>query len=571
MIRERNTWLGFFLVVLLTGCTDDGVSSTQQQIQGDQTRPNILIIVADDLGYSDLGSFGGEIETPNLDALANAGIRMTNFHVAPTCSPTRAMLLTGVDNHRAGLGNMIEEIAPNQTGQPGYEGYLNHRVVALPKLLRDAGYKTYMSGKWHLGMTEETSPTARGFDKAFALLQGGASHFDDMAPIYAEDPNNVPKAQYRSNGKLLDELPAEFEFSSQFYVDKLLEYLEEDREADQPFFAYLSFSAPHWPLQAPENIIDKYDGRYDRGYQALQLERLNKQKALKIVAANAEPAQLEVDAVPWENLSVEAKELSARSMEIYAAMVDNLDAETGRLIAYLKQEDLLDNTLVLFMSDNGAEGHDMEGLWNPKEFPAAYKWIMENHDFSLEGMGRRNSYVLYGPGWGGAAAPAMQGYKAFPTEGGTRSAAFVYFPKAFAGGTVASHLMHVKDIVPTLLDLTGVDRPGSKYLGRPVESLSGFSLLPIWRGEVGVQAAADRVVGTELFGKRSVRRGSWKIVHMPKPHGTGAWQLYNLDLDIGESDDLSEQEPEMLQQMIEQWDKYAEENNVILPDWVSGY
>ncbi|MEM7282366.1 MAG: arylsulfatase [Pseudomonadota bacterium] len=570
MLTKHYKWLLVGFAALAASCSKEPNGKVDAGADADD-RPNILIIVADDLGYSDLGSFGGEIETPNLDELANNGVRMVNFHVAPTCSPTRAMLLTGVDNHIAGLGNMLEERAPNQAEQPGYEGYLNDRVVSLPQILNDQGYATFLSGKWHLGLTDETGPTVQGFEKSFSMLQGGASHFNDMAPIYAEDPDNVPKAKYREDGQLLDELPPEFEFSSQFYVDKMIDYIESDSESGRPFFAYLSFTAPHWPLQAPEDVIDKYKGRYDDGYEALQKTRLLAQQGLGIVPEEAGLGALEVDAVPWSELDDQQKKISARSMEIYAAMVDNMDAETGRLIRYLKDKNLLNNTLVLFLSDNGAEGHDMEGLWNPQEFPAAYKWIMESHDFSLDGMGGENSYVLYGPGWGGAAAPAMQGYKAFPTEGGTRSAAFVHFPKEFNGGVLAHHLMHVKDITPTILDLVGVERPGDSYRGRPIEPITGLSVLPVWRGQVSVAGASDRMLGTELFGKRAIRHRNWKIVHMPEPHGTGDWQLYDLDTDLGEANDLAAEQPEKLTEMVELWDRYAEENNVILPDWVSGY
>ena len=570
MTFKRIYWLSFCLVLVTTGC-NGGDEQTVVQDDQKEVRPNVLIIVADDLGFSDLGAFGSEIETPNLDELAHAGVRMTNFHVAPTCSPTRAMLLTGVDSHLAGLGNMIEEIAPNQIDQTGYEGYLNENVVSLPALLRDAGYRTYLSGKWHLGLQEENSPAAQGFERSFAMLQGGASHFSDMAPIYAEDPNNVPIAKYRKDGKTVTQLPDNFEFSSQFYVDELISYLEQDKASGSPFFAYLSFTVPHFPLQAPAGVIDKYAGKYAAGYEALQRERLAAQKRLGLIPDSTPLAKLEIDATPWEQLSESEQQISARSMEIYAAMVDDMDQQVGRLFHYLRKEKLFDNTFVLFMSDNGSEGHDLEGLWNPEEFPAAYDWITGTHDFSLEAMGGKNTYVMHGPGWGGAASPAMQGYKAFPTEGGTRSASFIHYPKEFQGGKISHHLVHVKDVAPSILELADVDRPGDVYNGRQVFPITGFSALPVWRGDVTVAASKDRVIGTELFAKKAVRHGDWKIVHMPPPHGSGDWQLYNLEFDMAESNDLAESEPETLQRMIDLWDKYAEENNVILPDWVSGY
>lgn len=566
----KHTFGRFLLAILLiSGCNTDQPSDASLASSEEGERPNILLILVDDLGFADLGSFGGEIETPNLDQLAYGGVRLTNLHVAPTCSPTRAMLLSGVDNHKAGLGNMAEEMAPNQQGKHGYEGYLNERVVPIPRLFQDAGYRTYMVGKWHLGMTEETSPTARGFDRSFALLQGGASHFGDMAPIAAEGPD--AKATYRRDGELLEQLPDNFQYSTQFYVDQLIEYLEEDHASDQPFFAYLAFTAPHWPIQAPDTSIEKYKGRYDQGYDWLHQQRLTRQKERGLIPESASANRRPHDALPWSELSEDDKAWSARSMEAYAGMVDEIDVHTGRLIEHLKQRGDLENTLIVFMSDNGAEGHTLEVTWNPEEFPAVYRWIIESHDFSLEAVGRIGSYVMYGPGWGRAGAPAFRDYKGFPTEGGTRVAAFVHYPRVFGQGVITDQLVTVRDIAPTLLDVADIEHPGARYQGKPVEPMTGVSALPILRGDIDGEQAKNRVVGTELFGKRALRQGDWKIVHMPEPHGNGQWQLYNLESDLAENKDLAAEQPEKLAELIALWDAYAEENGVVLPDWVSGY
>ena len=247
-------------ILLLAACTNDAPAPSHND--GAPARPNILLIVVDDMGFNDLGSFGSEISTPNIDALAKAGIRLTNFQVASTCPPTRSMLLTGVDHHKAGLGNMLEELSPNQKGQPGYEGFLNDRVVTLATMLRDDGYRTMMTGKWHLGAADEHSPSARGFEQSFSLVSGGASHFADMRPAYAPSPEI--KANYRYNGAALAALPNEFEYSTQFYVDHMIEQLDQSAQSDKPFFAYLAFTAPHWPLQAPDAAIARYQGRYSR-------------------------------------------------------------------------------------------------------------------------------------------------------------------------------------------------------------------------------------------------------------------------------------------------------------------
>ncbi|GGO79351.1 arylsulfatase [Marinobacterium nitratireducens] len=527
-------------------------------------RPNILVVVADDLGYADIGSFGGEIDTPNLDALAGAGLRFANFHAEPACSPTRAALLTGVDPHKAGLGNMAEELAPNQQGKPGYEGYLNNRVVSIASLLRDSGYETYLSGKWHLGKTEETSPAARGFDKSFALLVSG-SHFDDMKPAYAPTPD--AKALYREGMTLLDTLPDNFEYSTQFYVDQMIDYIEADKDSGKPFFGYLAYFAPHWPLQAPDAALKKYQGRYDEGYDVILERRLEQQKALGLIPADAEGAERPPKGKAWSELTPEQQKIEKRQMEVYAAMVDQIDVHTGRLIDYLKANDLYDNTVVLFISDNGPEGHDLDETWPGDQFPAIRKVIDETHDFSYEQMGRVGSYTFYGPNWAQVSSPAFRLHKGFPTEGGTRVPAMLRMPGDARKGEIVDDLVTVRDVTPTLLELAGVEHPGSLYKDREVEPMTGLSFASLPQGG----KMPERVVGGELFGKRFVRAGDWKLVHMPEPWGTGEWNLYNLKSDLAERHDLAAEEPEKLAEMKGLWEQYAADNNVILPDQVSGY
>lgn len=527
--------------------------------------PNILLVVADDMGFADLGSYGSEIETPNLDSLASSGVRMTNFHTTPACSPTRASLLTGVDPHKAGLGNMAEELAPNQEGQPGYEGHLNDQVAALPALFKDAGYNTYLTGKWHLGKEEGNRPTDRGFDHSFSLLVGGASHFSDMKPSYAPSPEI--KAPYAEDGALLDELPDNFEYSSQFYADRMIEYIEADKDSNAPFFGMLSYTAPHWPLQAPKDAMEKYRGRYDAGYDQIFNERLEAQKSMGLIPADAEGAPRPPKGRLWDSLSSEEQKVESRAMEIYAAMVDELDAHTGRVFDYLKQNDLYDNTIVIFMSDNGAEGHDLDETWPADLFPEIRKVIDETNDFSYEQMGRVGSYTFYGPNWAWAGAPAFRLHKGFPTEGGTRSIAIIKAPD-LEGGEINDSLTSVKDIAPTLLELAGIEHPGTEYKGREITPITGTSLMPVLSDNAEVE---DRVLGGELFGKYYIRQGDWKLVMMPKPYGDDEVQLFNLSEDLGERHDLSQEHPEKLAEMRALWEQYAEENDVIIPNWVSGY
>ena len=355
-------------------------------------RPNILLVVADDLAFTDLGSFGGEIETPNLDALAASGVRLTQFYVAPTCSPTRSMLLSGTDNHLAGLGNMAYELRANQHGNPGYEGYLNFRVAALPELMYSAGYHTYMAGKWHMGMTKETSPGARGFEHYFSLLQGGAGHLDQM-PLVGPNP-----AIYEEDGERVD-LPDDF-YSSRTYSERMIKYLENRPDDGKPFFAYLTYTAPHWPLQAPKESIAKYAGRYDFGYDALQVSRFEKMQQLGLTTSGMKV----VDRIPteaaWDSLAVEERKIEARKMEIYAAMVDDMDKYLGTVLESLKRSGDFDNTFIIFMSDNGPEGAHLDIGWD-----ALGKWVDQCCDNSLENIGAADSYVWPGPNWSRAVAP----------------------------------------------------------------------------------------------------------------------------------------------------------------------
>lgn len=558
------------LVLLVTACSDDR-GMTENPIADNNERPNILLIVVDDMGFSDLGSFGSEIDTPNLDKLAMAGIRLTNFQAGSTCSPTRSMLLTGVDNHRAGLGNMLEELSPNQIGQPGYEGYLNDRVVTIASLLKEAGYRTMMTGKWHLGLGIDYGPAARGFDRSFTMLQGGASHFADMRPAYAPQPEI--KAKYRENGVALDALPDDFEYSSQFYVDRLIQYISESVNSptdDAPFFAYLSFTAPHWPLQAPPAAIEKYRGHYEKGYDKLLAERLERAKDLGVVPQTAKKNPPPPKYKPWNSLNDEEKRVEARAMEIYAAMIDEVDRHTGRLLDFLRESGEFENTVIVFLSDNGAEGHDLDETWPADLFPEIRKTIDESHDFSFEAMGHPGSYVLYGPNWGRVGSPAFNLYKAFPTEGGTRVAAFIHYPD-LVQNSLMDAVFSVKDITPTLLDLVGVPWPGNTFNGRAVERITGISQAEALRGNAPGHDNEGRVLVFELFGKRSVRQGDWKLVHMPEPYGTNDWQLFNLGQDIGEENDIATENPAIVRELVGEWEKYVARNNVILPDQVSGY
>lgn len=525
-----------------------------QASAADGKRPNFLVIVADDLGFSDLGAFGGEIETPNLDKLALAGLRLTGFHSAPTCSPTRSMLLSGTDNHRAGLGAMAELIAPNQKGQPGFEGYLSPNVASLAELLAANGYRTLQSGKWHLGLAPDQDPTARGFQHSFVMLQGAHNHFGKDV---STDP--AKGATYREDGRTLATLPDNF-YSSDAFATKLIEQLEATKkgaEGKKPFFAYLTFTAPHWPLQAPAETIAKYRGRYDAGFEALRTQRLKRQVELGLLGPDIAAHSLVLKNGGWEAMSPDQKRIAARDMEIYAAMVDRLDQNVGRVIAALKRMGELDNTVILFTADNGADGMDLATT----ELKVGQEPLAGGGN-SLDNRGQANSFISYGPDWAQAATAPSWLYKAYATEGGTRVAAFINAPQSARNGAVAPIFGSVMDVVPTFLDLAGIADPKGQFNGRKVEVIRGKSWAPYLAGKAeGVYSSSD-VVGTELFGSRSIRQGDWKITDT----GDGQWRLFNLAEDPGENRDLAASDPERLAELIRRWDDYARDVGVILPN-----
>jgi len=515
-------------------------------------RPNFLVIVADDLGFSDVGAFGGEIDTPNLDALAYSGLRLTGFHSAPTCSPTRSMLMSGSDNHVAGLGSMAELLAPNQKGQPGFEGYLRPDIAPLPERLRDAGYTTIMSGKWHLGTTPETDPSQRGFEHSFALLQGGHNHF---GLGLSTDPSKGGYT-YRRDGKTLDALPADF-YSSDSFTDELLRFMSESAGNGKPFFAYLAFTAPHWPMQAPTSDIAKYHGRYDRGFDELREARLRRQVELGLLDPSVIAHAPTLKSGAWNELSAEQRAEQARLMEIYAAMVDRLDRNVGRVVDYLRRTNQFDNTVIVFMADNGAEGIDLRAGTIPR-----MRALVDAADNRLDNLGAASSYLSYGPGWAQAATAPSWLYKAYTTEGGTRVPAFIEFAGLKRQRAISPVFGTVADVLPTLVELAGLPPPTSTFEGRTVRPVRGTSWVPYLAQNTERVHPPSEAVGWELFGARALRAGDWKAVHL----FDGDWQLFDLARDPGETRDLSAAEPKRLGRLVSDWDRYAKDVGVILPN-----
>ena len=539
-------------------------------------RPNILLIVADDLGYSDLGSFGGEIDTPNLDALAEGGIRLTNFYTAPTCSPTRSMLLTGQDSHRVGMGAMSEALGTFKIlqGQPGYEGYLNPASTTIAEALGRAGYRTFMSGKWHLGSGPEQQPSAHGFDRSFVLLQGGADHF-------GAGQNGGPALQpatYTEDGQ-----PAEFPigaYSSDLYAERLIDYLG-NGSSEKPFFAYLAFTAPHWPLQAPKDLIAKYEGRYAAGPAALRRERLKKMQTLGILSESIDDESL-ISLSDWAAKPKAQRLIHARNMASYAAMVDSLDQNVGRVLEHLRATGEYDNTVILFMSDNGAEGIALKPLIKrtsnstPPVHKAQVLATVTAANDDLSKMGTTESFITYGREWATAAMVPFRNIKGDAEEGGVRAPAFIT-GKGIKGQRLIDNPLSVRDVMPTLLDIAHVTH--SEHAESQAVSVSGISLptgkswWPILDGSADQVRSDTDSLAWELHLKRGVRVGHWKAVFGRDGGGPpGAkdakppsWKLYDLSSDIGENNDLSQLNPDVLARLVAVWTAYAEQNGVFVP------
>ncbi len=386
-------------------------------------RPNIVVILADDMGFADMGSFGSEIRTPNLDSLAQAGVRFTNFYTHASCSPTRSMLLSGVDTHLNGLGNMDEWTAPNQRGVLGYEGYLNDRVATLPQLLKDAGYHTYMVGKWHLGKTPEQIPRARGFERDFTLLDGAGSYWD-MTNFTAASPKSV----FTEDGRYLTKLPDDY-YATKTYTDKLIGYIDANRGSGKPFFAYVSHQAPHDPYHLPKDWRNRHVGEYDVGWDAVRQARLKRQIEMGIMPPGTQLAE-RMWFIPDPTLLAPApRALLGKKMEMYAGMVENMDHHVGRLIEHLKKIGEYDNTIFIVFGDNGAEGTDLfkmiAGTPGTSDYLfAALNWSQTHPN----AWGDPGSYVAYGPMWAQVSMTPFSQYKGWLGEGGIRNALIVSGP-----------------------------------------------------------------------------------------------------------------------------------------------
>ena len=494
-------------------------------------RPNIMLIVADDLAFTDLGSFGGEISTPTLDELAFTGVRLNNLHAAPYCQPTRVMLLASAGATGA------TELLPNQpSGQRANR--LSLAWATLPELLQDAGYQTYMAGKWDVGLSGDYTPAKRGFDRSFAMLEASASHFAEYfwtdAILYEEDGHAIG----------LDDLPPDF-YSTRAYTEKMLEYLQ-SHDGDAPWFAYLPYTAPHWPLQVPDAWLDRYAGRYEEGFDALREERVARAEELGVIPAGASLDRFEPVAPPWESLTLNERREFARAQEIYAAMIEYLDESIGHIVDYLEDSEQLDDTVIFFMSDHGASSWGV----TVDRFE-----ITAGRDNRFENFGRINSFIDHGVGFAEAGTAPLKHYKTTVSEGGLRAAAFVRFPPSIPGGGVSDAMMSVMDVLPTFLEIAGAEHPGEgEYKGRQIHGIKGRSLWPYLIGDAAVVHAPSDGIGWIWGDGGALIKGDYKVVKQRTLPGSDpeSWQLYNIAEDPGETRDLSAESPELTAELVQE-------------------
>jgi arylsulfatase/uncharacterized sulfatase len=513
-------------------------------------RPNIVFLLADDLGYTDIAPYGSEVKTPALSKLAEAGIRFTNYHTAANCAPSRAMLLTGVNNHLAGIPNIPEMLAPEQMVHENYQGVLGDNVVTIATLLEGSGYHTYMAGKWHLGAEPGKLPSQRGFERTVALMDSGADNWEQRPylPIYDE-------ANWFADGKRF-ELPDDF-YSSRFLIDKTIEFIDNNLDDGKPFFAYVPFQAVHIPVQAPQEYIDRYMGVYDEGWDQLRQTRHDRAVELGILPEAVSMNRMSTTA-DWETLSPDRKRYEAKRMAVYAGMIEAMDANIARLVAYLESRGQIDNTIFVFTSDNGAEG---SGAQDPTAFPGNIL-LSSAYDTDYETLGLKGSFNSISPGFTSAAVSPLSYYKFYVGEGGLR------VPLIISGGPVSdppaqtAAFAWATDIAATILGFARVDTPNGRYAGKPVLPITGKDLSPILRGEVeGVYEETD-TVGYELTGHSALFRGDYKLVRNLQPLGDGEWRLYNIVIDPGEVEDLKAEMPDRLKTMLADYALFEEENGV---------
>lgn len=497
------------------------------------SRPNIVIFLADDMGYSDIGCFGSEIRTPNIDKLAADGLRFTQFYNAGRCCPTRASLLTGLYPHQAGMGGMVN----SKSGPGPYQGYLNEQCVTIAEVLKSAGYTTLMSGKWHVGEQRPHWPVDRGFDRYYGLISGAMNYFDIAKGKSADVVRN-----FAVDGESFSP-PNQGWYLTDAITDNAVDYLKACGGKEEPFFLYVAYTAPHWPLHALEEDVQRYLGTYMEGWDALREKRFERMKALGILRPDAVLPPRDSETADWD--SVEDKAAMDRRMAVYAAQIDRMDQGIGRVLAALEGTGKSDNTLVMFLSDNGGchEGGAL-GFDNRKNGVPA---------------GGVDSFMSYGRSWASASNTPFRMYKHWTHEGGISTPLIVRWPAGITTrGGLTQQVGHLVDIMATCVDLAGASYPET-WKERSILPMEGHSLLPVLRGDI---AQREETLYWEHMGNRAVRQGDWKLVAADG----GPWELYNLQRDRAELDNRYEALPDKAAELRERYERWAQRVGVKPPE-----
>ena len=500
-------------------------------------RPSFLLVILDDIGFTDLGAYGSEIRTPHFDAEAERGAIFTNFHVAPTCAPTRAMLMTGVDSHRTGVPTLDHLMLPEQQGRPGYEGELNTRVATIAEHLSAAGYASFITGKWHLGHSAESLPVARGFDRSFILDASGADNWEHRTYL-----PHYTRAEWWEDFSFVPELPEDF-YSSAFLVDRMIDYLAA-ADPEQPFFSVVSFQANHIPLQAPREYVERYDGVYDAGWEALARERHAAAIELGLVPRGTPMPRFPDGLQAWSGLSAQEQETSAMNRQVAAGMLEAADHHYGRLVDWLRETGRYENTVILIVSDNGAEFND------PGQYAAFRLWLAtQGYSRALDRLGERGTYAWIGPEWAAASSSPLSLFKFHAGGGGIRVPLIAAGPGIKPADPVNAFSI-VTDIAPTLLQLAGAE-PLSDY-----EAFTGRSIASLLSGEAERIYAPDEAVGMEMSGQSALFLGDYKLTRNMPPYGDGIWRLFDFINDPGETRNLADERPELFAEMMAEYQAY---------------
>ncbi len=510
------------------------------------SKPNVILIMADDMGYSDIGCFGGEIHTPNIDKLAEEGLKMTNFYNAARCCPSRASLLTGLYPHQTGVGDMSAD-----DSLVGYRGYLNKQCVTIAEVLEGQGYENMISGKWHVGYPEFAWPMKRGFDKQypsngttghyFGIVKGRKFIVEDSLIEFEDNWIKSNRVEYQ----LLKNDDGSQWYATDAFTFRAINYIKDLRSEDEekPFFLYLPYTAPHWPLHAFEEDVKKYEGKYMTGFNEIRKQRYQRMNELGIIDASWPLSPLNENTEDWESMDDSTKRYNDRLMAVYAAMVDRMDQNIGRLLAALKETGDIDNTLILFLSDNGA-CHEPATKGDPNAL-----------------TGTPHSYRGYGYSWANVSNTPFRWYKHWTHEGGTSTPFIAWYPKMIEAGGLDKQVAHITDIMPTIAEITGATYP-REYKGNTITPTEGVSLVPVFKGEERQRRGG---LYWQHQGNRAVRKGEWKLVcrydyinmeHLP-------WELYNIEKDRTELNDLADTYPEKVTELIALYDAWAERVNVV--------